>query len=198
MAIDCDETFDLAECLERVRRRDQAAARELVDHLYPQVFRIVRSRLPRRVAVEDLMQDIFLKMFSRLEQYQGKLPFTHWVSRIAVTTCIDQLRRQQRRPEFRMADLSENEALVINQVTADDNYRAPDDAFAARELVEKLFAQLKPQDQLVLRLLDLEQKTIMEISAFTGWSGSLVKVRAFRARRKLRELFQKLQQQESE
>jgi RNA polymerase sigma factor (sigma-70 family) len=198
MAIDCDETFDLAECLERVRRRDQAAARELVDHLYPQVFRIVRSRLPRRVAVEDLMQDIFLKMFSRLEQYQGKLPFTHWVSRIAVTTCIDQLRRQQRRPEFRMADLSENEALVINQVTADDNDRAPDDAFAARELVEKLFAQLKPQDQLVLRLLDLEQKTIIEISAFTGWSGSLVKVRAFRARRKLRELFQKLQQQESE
>ena len=198
MAIDCDETFDLAECLERVRRRDQAAARELVDHLYPQVFRIVRSRLPRRVAVEDLMQDIFLKMFSRLEQYQGKLPFTHWVSRIAVTTCIDQLRRQQRRPEFRMADLSENEALVINQVTADDNDRAPDDAFAARELVEKLFAQLKPQDQLVLRLLDLEQKTIMEISAFTGWSGSLVKVRAFRARRKLRELFQILQQQESE
>ena len=188
----------MAECLERVRRRDQAAARELVDHLYPQVFRIVRSRLPRRVAVEDLMQDIFLKMFSRLEQYQGKLPFTHWVSRIAVTTCIDQLRRQQRRPEFRMADLSENEALVINQVTADDNDRAPDDAFAARELVEKLFAQLKPQDQLVLRLLDLEQKTIMEISAFTGWSGSLVKVRAFRARRKLRELFQKLQQQESE
>ena len=198
MAIDCDETFDLAECLERVRRRDQAAARELVDHLYPQVFRIVRSRLPRRVAVEDLMQDIFLKMFSRLEQYQGKLPFTHWVSRIAVTTCIDQLRRQQRRPEFRMADLSENEALVINQVTADDNDRAPDDAFAARELVEKLFAQLKPQDQLVLRLLDLEQKTIIEISAFTGWSGSLVKVRAFRARRKLRELFKKLQQQESE
>lgn len=97
-----------------------------------------------------------------------------------------------------MADLSENEALVINQVTADDNDRAPDDAFAARELVEKLFAQLKPQDQLVLRLLDLEQKTIIEISAFTGWSGSLVKVRAFRARRKLRELFQKLQQQESE
>lgn len=198
MATDCDETFDLAECLERVRRRDQAAARELVDHLYPQVFRIVRSRLPRRVAVEDLMQDVFLKMFSRLEQYEGKLPFTHWVSRIAVTTCIDQLRRQQRRPEFRMADLSENEALVINQVTADDNDRAPDDAFAARELVEKLFAQLKPQDQLVLRLLDLEQKTIIEISAFTGWSGSLVKVRAFRARRKLRELFQKLQQQESE
>lgn len=94
MATDCDETFDLAECLARVRRRDQAAARELVDHLYPQVFRIVRSRLPRRVAVEDLMQDVFLKMFSRLEQYQGNVPFTHWVSRIAVTTCIDQLRRQ--------------------------------------------------------------------------------------------------------
>lgn len=97
-----------------------------------------------------------------------------------------------------MADLSENEALVIDQITADDGDRAPDDALAARELVEKLFAQLKPQDQLVLRLLDLEQKTIIEISAITGWSGSLVKVRAFRARRKLRKLFQELQQQEAE
>ena len=96
--------LDLAGCLERVRQRDQDAARELVDHLYPLVIRIVRSHLPRRVAEEDLAQDIFLKMFTRLEQYQGNVPFPHWVSRIAVTTCIDQLRAQKRRPEFRWAD----------------------------------------------------------------------------------------------
>lgn len=197
MSAEPDETFDLAECLERVRRQDQAAARELVDHLYPQVMRIVRSRLPRRVDAEDLMQDVFLKMFSRLDQYQGNVPFAHWVSRIAVTTCIDQLRHQQRRPEFRWADLSENEAQVLDTVLSDVGDVAPDDALAARELVEKLFAQLRPADQLVLRLLDLEQKTIAEITALTGWSGSLVKVRAFRARRKLQKLFQELKQRES-
>jgi RNA polymerase sigma-70 factor (ECF subfamily) len=191
-----DEPFDLPGCLERVRRRDQVAARELVEHLYPLVIRIVRSHLPRRVSEEDLAQDIFLKMFTRLEQYQGAVPFPHWVSRIAVTTCIDQLRAQKRRPEFRWADLSENEADVLDAVMTDDRDVLPGDALAARELVHKLLDQLKPDDRLVIQLLDLEQKTIAEISALTGWNQTLVKVRAFRARRKLQKLFQELQSKE--
>ena len=191
-----DDPFDFAGCLERVRQHDQAAARQLVEHLYPLVNRIVRSHLPRRVAVEDLAQDIFLKMFTRLEQYQGHVPFPHWVSRIAVTTCIDQLRAQQRRPEVRGADRSETEAEVLATVMTDERDARPGEALAARELVHKLLAQLKPDDQLVIQLLDLEQKTIAEISALTGWNQTLVKVRAFRARRKLQKLFQELQGKE--
>ena len=191
-----DEPFDLPGCLERVRRRDQVASRQLVEYLYPLVIRIVRSHLPRRVAEEDLAQDIFLKMFTRLAQYQGNVPFPHWVSRIAVTTCIDQLRAQKRRPEFRWADLSENEAEVLDHVLTDERDVAPGDALAARELVDKLLGQLKPDDRLVIQLLDLEQKTIAEISALTGWNQTLVKVRAFRARRKLQKLFQELQSKE--
>ncbi len=188
--------FDLAGCLERVRQRDQRAARELVDHLYPLVIRIVRSHLPRRVQEEDLAQDIFLKMFTRIDQYQGAVPFTHWVSRIAVTTCIDQLRAQKRRPEFRWADLSEGEADVLDAVMTNTNDVPANDAMAAHELVHKLLNQLKPDDQLVIRLLDLEQKTIAEIAAQTGWNQSLIKVRAFRARRKLQKLFKELQRKE--
>ena len=191
-----DESFDLPGCLERVRRRDQTAARQLVEHLYPLVIRIVRSHLPRRVAEEDLAQDIFLKMFTRLGQYQGNVPFPHWVSRIAVTTCIDQLRAQKRRPEFRWADLSENEADMLDHVLTDEREATPGDALAARELVHKLLDELKPDDRLVIQLLDLEQKTIAEISAQTGWNQTLVKVRAFRARRKLQKLFQELQSKE--
>jgi RNA polymerase sigma-70 factor (ECF subfamily) len=193
---DDDEPFDLAGCLERVRLRDQDAARKLVEHLHPLVVRIVRGRLPRRVAEEDLTQEIFLKMFSRLEQFQGAVPFTHWVSRIAVTTCIDHLRSQQRRPEFRWADLSENEANLLDAVLTNENAATPDDALEAHELVHKLLGQLKPEDQLVLQLLDLEQKTIAEISEITGWNTSLVKVRAFRARRKLQKLFENLRRKE--
>jgi RNA polymerase sigma-70 factor (ECF subfamily) len=191
-----EAAFDVAACLELVRRRDQTAARELVEHLHPLVIRIVRARLPRRVAEEDLVQDIFLKMFTRLEQYQGNVPFPHWVSRIAVTTCIDQLRAQQRRPEFRWADLSEQETAVLDTVLTDGREPRPGDALAARELVDKLLAQLKPNDQLVIQLLDLEQKTIVEISALTGWNQTLIKVRAFRARRKLQKLFQALTSKE--
>ena len=191
-----DESFDLVGCLDRVRQRDQSAARDLVEHLYPLVIRIIRAHLPRRVAEEDLAQDIFLKMFTRLEQYQGAVPFPHWVSRIAVTTCIDQLRAQKRRPEFRWADLSENEADVLDAVMTNENDVEAGDALAARELVHKLLGELKPDDRMVIQLLDLEQKTIAEISGLTGWSQSLVKVRAFRARRKLQKLFQELEQKE--
>ncbi len=191
-----DQSFDLAGCLDRVRQRDQMAARELVDHLYPLVIRIVRGHLPRRVAEEDLSQEIFMKMFTRMDQYQGAVPFSHWVSRIAVTTCIDHLRAQKRRPEFRWADLSENEAKVLDAVMTDDKAVGAGEAMAAHELVHKLVDQLKPDDRLVIQLLDLEQKTIAEISALTGWNASLVKVRAFRARRKLQKLFEELKRKE--
>jgi RNA polymerase sigma factor (sigma-70 family) len=191
-----DQTFDLAGCLDRVRQRDQAAARELVEHLYPLVVRIVRAHLPRRVPEEDLCQEVFMKMFSRLGQYEGAVPFSHWVSRIAVTTCIDHLRAQKRRPEFRWADLSENEAQVLDTVLTSENEVDAGEALAARELVQKLLEQLRPDDRLVIQLLDLEQKTIAEISALTGWNTSLVKVRAFRARRKLQKLFAELKRKE--
>ena len=191
-----DQSFDLAGCLERVRKRDRAAARELVEHLHPMVIRIVRSHLPRRVAEEDLSQEIFLKMFTRIAQYQGAVPFSHWVSRIAVTTCIDHLRAQKRRPEFRWADLSENEADMLDAVMTNENAVDAGEALAAKELVHKLLDQLRPDDRMVVQMLDLEQKTIAEISALTGWNGSLVKVRAFRARRKLHKLFLELQRKE--
>jgi RNA polymerase sigma-70 factor (ECF subfamily) len=179
-----------------VRERDQVAARELVEHLYPLVIRIVRSHLPRRVAEEDLAQEIFLKMFTRLDQYKGAVAFSHWVSRIAVTTCIDQLRAQKRRPEYRWADLSEKEAEVLDQVLTSEGEVPANDALAARELVYKLLGQLKVEDRLVIRLLDLEQRSVAEISELTGWNPSLVKVRAFRARGKLKKLFQELERKE--
>jgi RNA polymerase sigma-70 factor (ECF subfamily) len=191
-----DQSFDLAGCLDRVRKRDQSAARELVEHLHPLVIRIVRAHLPRRVAEEDLAQEIFLKMFTRLEQYQGAVPFTHWVSRIAVTTCIDQLRAQKRRPELRWADLSETQTDVLEAVLSNENDVAPDDALEARELVQKLMDQLKPEDRLVIQYLDLDQKSIAEISALTGWNPTLVKVRAFRARRKLQRYYRELTEKE--
>ena len=191
-----DQSFDLVGRLDRVRGGDQSAARELVEHLYPVVIRIVRSHLPRRVAEKDLTQEIFMKMFSRLGQYQGTVPFPHWVSRIAVTTCIDHLRAQKRRPEFRWADLPENEAEAIDRVTSDESAVAPNDALAARELVARLLEALKPEDRLVIQLLDLEGKSIAEIASVTGWSQTLIKVRAFRARAKLRKLFAELKKTE--
>ncbi|MEY4004202.1 MAG: hypothetical protein RLZZ221_298 [Verrucomicrobiota bacterium] len=85
---------------------------------------------------------------------------------------------------------------MLDAVLTSENEVAANDALAARELVHKLLSQLKPEDQLVVRMLDLEQRSIADIAAVTGWNQSLVKVRAFRARRKLQKLFQELRRKE--
>ena len=186
---------DLEQCLEQVRQGDQDAARALVDRLYPQVIRIVRSHLPRRMAEEDLSQEIFTKLFLRLEQYQPRhgIPFEHWVSRLAVRTCLDALRSERRRPELRWSDLSEEETAWLEHMLSEASTASEPTAPGAHEIVEKLLSQLAPQDRLVISLLDLEQRSVREIAQFTGWSVTLVKVRAFRARRKLRILAESLE-----
>ncbi len=189
--------FDEAACLRLVRQRDEAACRKLVEHLYPAVIRIVRAHLPRREAEEDLAQEVFLKMFARLDQYREKVPLEHWVSRIAVTTCYDKLRAQQRRPELRRADLSEEEAERIDRITADTADATKASAFAARELVGHLLERLNPADRLVITLLELEQRSIEEIRQVTGWNRSLIKVRAFRARQKLRREWERMEKRET-
>jgi RNA polymerase sigma-70 factor (ECF subfamily) len=184
------DQFDFTRCLEKARHQDQDAARALVEQLYPLVIRIVRSHLPSRTAEEDLAQDIFVKLFSRLDRYQARpgIPFEHWVSRLAVRTCLDALRAERRRPEVRWTDLSEEQSAWLKFMLA-DNLAPPDTAPAsARELLDRLLSELPPPDRLVIRLLDLEQRTVKEIAQLTGWSIALVKVRAFRARRKLRKV----------
>ena len=188
------EESDLTPLLAQVRERDEAAARRLVEELYPLVIRIVRGHLPRRTAEEDLAQDVFVKLFSKLDQYEPRadIPFVHWVSRLTVRTCLDALRAERRRPEWRWSDLSEAEINWLESMLADSAAPPETDAASARELVEKLLARLAPSDRLVLVLLDLEARSVKEISQLTGWSGTRVKVRAFRARRKLRVLAETL------
>ena len=188
--------FDLAACLASVLEHDEEAARALVERLYPQVIYIVRGHLPKRAAEQDLAQEIFVKLFARLPDYQPQpaVPFEHWVSRLAVRTCLDALRAEKRRPELRWADLPKEQAAWMEYMLADDCAPPDSDAASARELLGRLLSQLKPEDRLVITMLDLDQKSVTEISQLTGWSKALVKVRAFRARRKLRkvaEIFQK-------
>lgn len=183
-------TLDLKECLEGVRRQEASAAHALVGHLYPLVMRIVRRHLPRRQAEDDMAQEVFLKLFSRIGQYRSRsdTPFEHWVSRVAVRTCLDSLRAERRRPELRWSDLGPDAAAWVNYLLSAAETPPHTSAAAARETLEILLRQLAPADRLVIGLLDLEQRSVREISQLTGWSVAGVKVRAFRARRRLRKL----------
>ena len=184
--------FDTPACLVRVRARDEEAARLLFHHLYPLVIKIVRSHLPRRMSEEDLTQTVFMKVFANLDQYSARAPFEHWVSRIAVNTCIKALRAEKARPELRRADLGEEEALALDWLATTNEDLNPDRHLAARDLTERLLAELKPKDRLVISLMNLEGRSLAEVSQLTGWTQSVIKVRAFRARGKLRKAFERL------
>ena len=168
-------------------RLDEDAARELVRRLYPLVAKLVRAHRPARSAEEDLCQMIFIKVLQNLSQFSGKVPLEHWVSRIAINTCINQIQAERARPELREADLSEEQAAVICNLAATTAELGPDQSFASRQLVEHLMNALKPAERLVIDLLYLQQRSVAEIQQVTGWSGALVKVRAFRARQKMKQ-----------
>src|SRR5919109_3045300 len=119
-------------------RHNEEAARELVRRLYPLVTKIVRAHHFRRASEEDLNQIIFMKFFHKLSQYSGQVPLEHWVSRIAVNTCLNQIQAEKVRPELRHADLSEEEQAVLQNLATSAEELAPDQRFASRQLVEHL------------------------------------------------------------
>jgi RNA polymerase sigma-70 factor (ECF subfamily) len=165
---------------------DNEAARELVRRLYPLVAKMVRAHRPRRTSEEDLSQMIFIKVFQKLSQFSGKVPLEHWVSRIAINTCLNRIAAEKSRPELRHADLSEEEQAVVESLASSSNELAPDKRLASRQLVKHLLDLLKPVERLIVDLLYLQERSVAEVQAMTGWSASRIKVRAFRAREKLK------------
>lgn len=188
-----DQPTDVGACLEHVARGDPEAARRLIERSSDLVARIVRAHRPRTVPVEDLVQEVYLKLFSRLGQYRprGGVPFEHWLSRLAVRTCLDALRQERRRPWSTAVHLSSGAVAWLESLLA-DRQTPVEDALAARELVDTMLAHLPPRDRLVVSLLDVAEHTVAEVSEMTGWSRTLVRVRAFRARRRLRAVAVKM------
>jgi RNA polymerase sigma-70 factor (ECF subfamily) len=192
------DAFDVQACIRQVRAGDGPAAERLIMHLHPLVRRLVRNHLPRRGSEEDLAQDVFVKLFQRLDSYQARdgVPFEHWVSRLTVRTCLDALRAERSRPEWRWSDLSDGETEWLDYLLSRQAEPPSETASDAKAVVTRLLAQLSPPDRLVLTLLDLEERSTHEISRITGWTRAMVKMRAMRARHKLRQIARQLMKSE--
>jgi len=174
---------------------DEEAADELVRRLYPVVWMSVRRHIRNHSDHEDVAQEIFMKIFMKIGQYKGIQPLEHWVSRVAVTTCYDWLRKKRARPLAPFADFSEHEIGLIEAAAGKMAVDETDDLRMdlLGGLLDRLVDGLKPREQIVVRLMDLERRSVLEISELTGWSASKIKTTAMRARRKLAERLQKLE-----
>ena len=180
---------DDAELLERIRGGAADEFAELVRRHQPLVVSILYryERDPHRL--EDLAQDTFLKAWRALDQFDGRAPFTHWLSRIAVHAALDHLRKHKRaRNEIGFEELGED---ALDWLHGGDE-RNELEASAAREILEVAMRELSPAERLVITLQEIEGRSVKEISALTGSSGVDVRVRALRARAKLRKALEKL------
>jgi RNA polymerase sigma-70 factor (ECF subfamily) len=190
-----DAGFDMEACLAGLRGHDERAATDFVREIYPLVLKLVRSHLPRRSSEEDLCQVVFIKILSNIGQYSGKVPIEHWISRITINTCLNALKAESVRPELRWSDLSVDQTAMLEAVTSNPDGLDPAGGAASRDLVETLLSALNAQDRLLITMLHLEGYSMDDIKQATGWNIAMIKVRAFRARQKLKRIFQELTSQ---
>ena len=117
-----------------------------------------------------------------------------WLTRIATNTCLNMIRSSKRRPELTVSDLSDDQQRWLDQQAGGDGREqgSVENSLVAADLADRLLAVLPPEDQQALLMIDGEDASIKEVAEATGWSESKVKVRAFRARKKLREAMEKL------
>src|SRR5262249_58568900 len=123
--------------------------------------------------------------FQKLDQYRGEVPLKHWVSRIASNRCVNAIRSQKARPEWRMADLPEEQEAALECRSTAVEHSQPGHALVSRESVEEILKTLRPEDCVLIRMLDIDEFSIAEVQQATGWSPAYIRLRAFRARRRL-------------
>ena len=176
-----------AELIAAVLQGDAESFEPLIVKYSPRLFATARRYARRESEVEDIVQEIWLKSFNKLSSFRGDAPFEHWLMRLAVRTCYDFLRGHQRSREASFTDLSDSEDNWLERCAAQPE-SASEHADAAKLLVARLLEQLSPPARLIITLLEIEDRSVKEISKLTGWSVPLVKVRAFRARAEMRKL----------
>jgi len=180
-----------ADLIAAVLRGDAASFEPLVQKYSPRVFGTARRYARRESEVEDIVQEIWIKAFQKLSSFRGEAPFEHWLMRLAVRTCYAFLRAHQRNRETIFTELTEPEKDWLESFVQQPE-SASENAEAARQLVRRVLEELTPAARLIITLLEIEDRSIKEISRLTGWSLPLVKVRAFRARAEMRKVVAKL------
>lgn len=180
---------DDAELLQRIRAGAVDEFAELVRRHQSRVFAILHRYERDAQRVEDLAQETFLKAWRALGQFDARAPFEHWVSRIAVRTALDHLRREKKhRGDIGFDDLGEDALDWLQH--GDDKSEL--DSRSAAEILNLALSRLSPADRIVITMQELDGRSVKEIAAALGVSGIAVRVRAVRARAKLRRALEQL------
>ena len=181
-----------AELLARIRNGAVDEFGELVrrhqDHVFAILYRYERDQQK----LEDLAQETFIKAWRSLSRFDGRAPFEHWLAKIAVHAALDHLRKEKRRRnDVPLPELGEDALEWLRNPNEDAEPAARD----AAELLYLAMRELSPIEQLIITMQELEGRSIKEICERIGSSNVATRVRAMRARTKLRRVLERLQNQ---
>jgi RNA polymerase sigma-70 factor, ECF subfamily len=179
-------TVDDRELVRRAQGEDQEAFEELIRRHQHRVFAVAGGILRRREDVEDIAQQVFVKAYFSLKRFDQRAAFSTWLYKITVNECWDLLRKKKVRPLVYESDLSEEQAKQV--IAAEGkNSGGPNisDRLEARQRVERLLEGLDERDRLMLILKEVEGFAVEEIAQVLDLNANTVKVRLFRARRRI-------------
>ena len=180
---------DDAALLERIRGGATEDFAEIVRRHQARVFAILHRYERDAQKTEDLAQETFVKAWRALGQFDGRAPFEHWLSRIAARVALDHLRREKRRQnEVALPELGDDALDWLHGSDEAGELAARD----AAELLDLAMRELPPLDRAVITMQELEGWSVKEICGVLGVSGVAVRVRALRARSKLKRALEKL------
>ena len=192
MPIDAETPAD-AEIIRQVVDGDVNAFERLLQRYQRHVAKIVSKHVPYD-QVEEIAHEVFVRAYQSLPTFQQKSPFKSWLSSIAVRTCYDFWRKQYRSKELPLSSLSEQQQYWLEQSISEmsnRSYAEQGGLQEAREILEWALSKLSAEDRMVVELVYLEGVSGKEAARLLGWSVANVKIRSFRARKKLQTILVK-------
>lgn len=171
--------------IERARKGDGAAFNELVTAYRKRILGTIARLIARPEDVEDVGQEVFLRLYFSLDQLRTAEVFEPWLYRLTVNAAYDYLRKQRRRLESRMADLSEQQVLLADaaagsRIEWDQQYRK-----SVRDTVDALLSAVSEEDRILLTLKEVEGLSLKELEKVYQVNENALKVRLFRARQRV-------------
>jgi RNA polymerase sigma-70 factor (ECF subfamily) len=171
---------------------EEAAFEELIRRHQQRVFGLVNGILRRREDVEDVVQQVFLKVFVSLKRFDQRSAFSTWLYKISVNECWDYLRKKKVRPLMYEADLSEDQVSRLDGVvSADRPPESPSERAEARDLLERMLEKLSDEDRQLLILKEVEGFSVQELAEMLDLNVNTVKVRLFRSRARLMDVYKR-------
>jgi RNA polymerase sigma-70 factor (ECF subfamily) len=176
---------DDRELVRLAKSDDKEAFELLVRRHQSRVFAVAGGILRNKEDVEDVAQQVFVKAYFSLKRFDQRAAFSTWLYKITVNECWDVLRKRKVRPLLYESDLSEEQAHEYNGFSEKATVPDVSDRLEARERVEKLLVDLDERDRLMLILKEVQGFSVEEIAEILEINGNTVKVRLFRARRRI-------------